>query len=86
MSGILRGALDVRASAINDEMQFAAAHAIASVVREDELDPEYIIPSVFNSEVMPAVATATAEAAERTGVARRPRAGVAGTSAAPAGR
>jgi malate dehydrogenase (oxaloacetate-decarboxylating) len=75
--GIFRGALDVRASAINDEMQFAAAHAIASVVREDELDPEYIIPSVFNSEVMPAVAAATAEAAERTGVARRPRAAFA---------
>jgi len=83
--GIFRGALDVRASTINDEMQFAAAHAIASVVREDELDSEYIIPSVFNSEVMPAVAAATAEAAERTGVARRPRAAVAGTSAAPAG-
>jgi malate dehydrogenase (oxaloacetate-decarboxylating) len=71
--GIFRGALDVRASAITDEMKSAAAHAIASVVQEDELDPEYIIPSVFNPGVAPAVAAAVANAAECAGVARKPR-------------
>jgi malate dehydrogenase (oxaloacetate-decarboxylating) len=71
--GVFRGALDVRASRITDRMKFAAAYAIASVVKEDELEPEYIIPSVFNPEVTPAVAAATAEAAERGGVARKPR-------------
>jgi malate dehydrogenase (oxaloacetate-decarboxylating) len=54
-------------------MQFAAANAIASVVPEAELDPEYIIPSVFNPAVVSAVAAATAEAAERTGVSTRQR-------------
>jgi len=72
--GVFRGALDVRASAITSGMKFAAAHAIASVIKDDELDPEYIIPSVFNAEVTPLVAAATAEAAEREGVAKRPRA------------
>ena len=71
--GVFRGALDVRASAINEEMKLAAARAIASVVSEDELDPEYIIPSVFNRDVASAVATAVAEAAQASGVARRPR-------------
>ncbi len=69
--GIFRGALDVRASAITQEMKFADPYAIASVVDESELDPEYIIPSVFNSE--PAVTAATAQAAERIGVAKRLR-------------
>ena len=54
-------------------MKLAAAQAIASVVKEDELSPEYIIPSVFNREVVPAVAGAVAGAAELTGVARRRR-------------
>ncbi|MGZ6564131.1 MAG: malic enzyme-like NAD(P)-binding protein [Solirubrobacteraceae bacterium] len=71
--GVFRGALDIRASSITSEMQFAAANAIASVVPEPELDPEYIIPSVFNPGVVPAVAAATAEAAERTGVNKRQR-------------
>jgi malate dehydrogenase (oxaloacetate-decarboxylating) len=71
--GVFRGALDVRASAITDAMKFAAAHAIASIVKEDELEPEYIIPSVFNPDVMPAVAAAIATAAERAGVAKKPR-------------
>jgi malate dehydrogenase (oxaloacetate-decarboxylating) len=71
--GVFRGALDVRASAINDEMKLAAAHAIAGVVKPDELGSEYIVPSVFNREVAPAVASAVAAAAERTGVARRRR-------------
>ena len=71
--GVFRGALDVRASTINEEMKLAAARAIASVVSDDELDPEYIIPSVFNRDVASAVATAVAEAAQASGVARRQR-------------
>ena len=69
--GIFRGALDCRARIINDEMKRAAAHAIANVIPEDDLNEEYIIPSVFNKAVVPAVAQAVAEAAYRTGVARR---------------
>src|SRR3954471_9308164 len=69
--GVFRGALDVRASAINEEMKLAAAEAIAAVVKPDELSPEYVIPSVFNREVAPLVATAVAAAAESSGVARR---------------
>jgi malate dehydrogenase (oxaloacetate-decarboxylating) len=71
--GVFRGALDVRASTINEEMKLAAARAIASVVSGDELDPEYIIPSVFNRDVAPAVAAAVAAAARASGVASRPR-------------
>ncbi len=72
--GIFRGALDCRASDINEEMKMAAAQAIASGIREDELHPEYIIPSVFNRNVAPLVAKAVEEAARRSGVARRERA------------
>lgn len=68
--GIFRGALDVRASDINDEMKLAAAYAIASIVTEDELSPEYIIPNSFNEQVASAVAAAVAKAARDTGVAR----------------
>ena len=71
--GVFRGALDTRARTINDEMKLAAADAIASVVKPDELSTEYIVPSVFNREVAPAVAAAVAAAAERTGAARRRR-------------
>jgi malate dehydrogenase (oxaloacetate-decarboxylating) len=71
--GVFRGALDVRASTITSEMEVAAAHAIASVISEDELGPEYIVPSVFNREVAPRVAAQVAAAAEAAGVARRPR-------------
>jgi malate dehydrogenase (oxaloacetate-decarboxylating) len=71
--GIFRGALDVRASTINEEMKLAAAEAIAAVVKPEELSPEYVIPSVFNRDVAPAVATAVAAAAEASGVARRHR-------------
>jgi malate dehydrogenase (oxaloacetate-decarboxylating) len=71
--GIFRGTLDVRASAINEEMKLAAAQAIAAVVKPGELGPEYVIPSVFNRDVAPAVATAVADAAEASGVARRHR-------------
>jgi malate dehydrogenase (oxaloacetate-decarboxylating) len=70
--GVFRGALDVRACTINEEMKLAAAYAIAGVVGDDELDAEYIIPSVFNRDVVKVVAAAVARAAEATGVARRP--------------
>ena len=69
--GIFRGALDVRASAITEEMKVAAGHAIAGTIADDELGPEYIVPSVFNRDVAPLVAAAVAAAAERSGVARR---------------
>ncbi|MCD6414118.1 MAG: NAD-dependent malic enzyme [Candidatus Diapherotrites archaeon] len=68
--GIFRGALDVRASDINEEMKFAAARAIASLVSEDELRPDYIITTPIDKRAMPAEAAAVAEAAMRTGVAR----------------
>ena len=70
--GVFRGALDVRASTINEDMKLAAAQAIAGTIGEDELHADYIIPSVFNREVVTGVATAVARAAEETGVARRP--------------
>jgi malate dehydrogenase (oxaloacetate-decarboxylating) len=69
--GVFRGALDVRATTINEAMKLAAAQAIAGVVADDELHAEYIIPSVFNREVVTAVALAVARAAEFSGVARR---------------
>jgi len=69
--GFFRGLLDIRARVVNDEMKLAAAHAIASCVAKQELGPEYIIPSVFNKKVAPAVASEVARAAQRTGVARR---------------
>ncbi len=68
--GIFRGALDVRASDINDQMKIAAAYAIASLVTEDELKPEYIIPAPFDPRVGAAVAEAVAKAARDSGVAR----------------
>src|SRR3954466_8592744 len=71
--GVFRGALDVRASAINEEMKLAAARAIAGVIGDDELHAEYIIPSVFNRRVVEAIAEAVADAAVETGVARRTR-------------
>ena len=71
--GVFRGALDVRASEITSEMEVAAARAIAAVVTPDELEADYIVPSVFNRAVAPAVAEAVAEAATQSGVARRPR-------------
>ncbi|MBR1746845.1 MAG: NADP-dependent malic enzyme [Clostridia bacterium] len=68
--GIFRGALDVRASDINEEMKIAAAKAIASLVSEEELTPEYILPKAFDKRVGPTVAAAVAEAARKSGVAR----------------
>jgi len=67
--GIFRGALDVRAPAITEEMKMAAARAIAAIVDEKELREDYIIPSVFNREVAPAVAAAVAEQARAAGTA-----------------
>jgi malate dehydrogenase (oxaloacetate-decarboxylating) len=69
--GVFRGALDVRARSINEEMKLAAAQAIAGAVPDDELHAEYIIPSVFNRNVVKAVALAVARAAEASGVGRR---------------
>ncbi|NLG04964.1 MAG: NAD-dependent malic enzyme [Clostridia bacterium] len=68
--GIFRGALDVRAKDINDEMKLAAAYAIASIITPEELSPDYIIPNSFNENVTKAVAAAVAKAARDTGVAR----------------
>ena len=68
--GIFRGALDVRASDINDEMKIAASKAIADYIPESELTPQYIIPSALDRNVAQAVAKAVAEAAKKTGVAR----------------
>ena len=68
--GIFRGALDVRASDINDEMKIAAAEALAGLVSEEELNAEYIMPYAFDERIGPAVAKAVAEAARKSGVAR----------------
>ncbi len=71
--GFFRGMLDVRARKVNDEMKIAAANALAAIVSRNELSEEYITPSVFDRRVVDAVATAVADAAIRTGVARRRR-------------
>ena len=68
--GIFRGALDVRASRINEEMKLAASHALAGLVSDAELSPDYIIPLALDPKVVPAVAKGVAEAARKTGVAR----------------
>ncbi|NLY76049.1 MAG: NAD-dependent malic enzyme [Firmicutes bacterium] len=71
--GIFRGALDVRASEINERMKLAAAQAIASLISDRELSAEYVIPDPFDRRVVPAVALAVAQAAMDTGVAREPK-------------
>jgi malate dehydrogenase (oxaloacetate-decarboxylating) len=71
--GFFRGMLDVRARRANDEMKLAAAHAIAGMVGKDELSEEYITPSMFDPRLVPAVSTAVADAAIKTGVARKKR-------------
>jgi len=68
--GIFRGALDAGAPSITEEMKMAAAQGIANVVTEEDLSDDYIIPSVFNREVAPAVAEAVVEEAKRAGIAR----------------
>ena len=72
--GIFRGALNCRASRINEKMKLAAAHAIAEIISDAELHPDYIIPSVFDKRVSEAVASRVEEAAYQTRVARRERA------------
>ncbi len=72
--GIFRGALSCRASRINEAMKLAAAHAIAGIITNDELNPEYIVPSVFDKRVAEAVAKGVEDAAYESGVARRERA------------
>ena len=69
--GIFRGAFDVRASDINEEMKMAAAKAIAGLIAPEELTAEYVIPQPFDERVVKAVASAVADAARRTGVARK---------------
>ncbi len=69
--GIFRGALDARARTISESMKLAAAHAIASIVTPEELNEEYIIPSVFNDKVVPAVRRAVIQEAIGSGVARK---------------
>ena len=67
---LFRGALDVRASEINNEMKVAAAHAIADLVSPEELNPDYILPQPFDPRIKDSVAAAVAKAARQTGVAR----------------
>jgi malate dehydrogenase (oxaloacetate-decarboxylating) len=67
--GIFRGALDVRARCVNEEMKLAAARVLADLVTKDKLRPDYIIPRALDPRVVPAVAAGVAEAAEKTGVA-----------------
>ena len=68
--GIFRGAIDVRATDINDAMKIAAAYALADMVKPEELGPQMIIPSTLNPDVAPMVAAATAKAAMDSGIAR----------------
>ena len=65
--GVFRGALDVRAPAITEEMKLAAARGIAGTIGDDELDEDYVVPSVFNRDVSLAVASAVAEVGAREG-------------------
>ena len=69
--GVFRGALDVRATAITKEMELAAAHALAAVIEPEDVGPDYVIPSVFDRRAAPAVASAVAQEAVASGVARR---------------
>ena len=68
--GIFRGALDVRATHINEEMKIAAVEAIAALIKDEELSADYVIPAPFDTRVAPAVASGVARAAMETGVAR----------------
>jgi len=73
--GIFKGALACRASSINEEMKLAA-HALANLISDGELHPEYIVPSVFDKRIAEAVSREVEEAAYKTGVARRERANI----------
>ena len=68
--GLFRGALDVRATDINEEMKQAASHALADLVSDEELSKDYILPLAFDKRIGPAVAAAVAKAARDSGVAR----------------
>ncbi len=68
--GIFSGAFDVRAKDINDEMKIRSFKALADLITDEDLSPDYIIPKAFDKRVGPAVAKAVAEAARKTGVAR----------------
>jgi malate dehydrogenase (oxaloacetate-decarboxylating) len=68
--GLFRGAIDVRARQINEEMKLAAVHAISEIIADEELREDYVVPNVFDKRVAPAVAAAVARAAIKTGVAR----------------
>ena len=68
---MFRGALDVRAKDITEEMKMAAAKALAAIIPDEELSADNIIPAAFDKRVVPAVAAAVAETARRTGVARK---------------
>ena len=68
--GIFRGALDVHATKINEEMKLAAAYAISSIISDEELSKDYIVPGAFDKRVVPAVAKAVSEAAIKTKVAK----------------
>jgi malate dehydrogenase (oxaloacetate-decarboxylating) len=81
--GVFKGALEVRARTINEDMKLAAAHAIARVIPNEELHADYIIPSVFNRQVAESVAQAVAEAAVSSGVARREHGALAREAATP---
>ncbi|MEX1062994.1 MAG: NAD-dependent malic enzyme [Balneolaceae bacterium] len=74
--GIFRGALDARATTVNEEMKLAAANAIASCIEEEALSEEYIVPSVFNKQVVRRVSRDVKAAAYESGAAKRPRAGI----------
>ncbi|GAE93948.1 NADP-dependent malic enzyme [Gracilibacillus boraciitolerans JCM 21714] len=69
--GIFRGALDAKATTINDEMKVAAAQAIAETIQEDELSEDYIVPGVFNERVVELVRNAVYQAAMDSGVSRK---------------
>jgi malate dehydrogenase (oxaloacetate-decarboxylating) len=79
--GIFRGALDIRATKITEDMKIAAAHGIASVVTDEELADDYIVPSVFNRDVVHAVAKVVAGEAERSGIARHAETGTTASAA-----
>ena len=81
--GVFRGALDVKARAVNDEMKIAAAHAIAELVDRGRADADYLIPDSLDLRVAPRVAAAVAEAAIETGVARASPSTRASRSALP---
>jgi malate dehydrogenase (oxaloacetate-decarboxylating) len=81
--GIFRGALDARASRITENMKLAAARAIAAIITPEELGPEYVVPSVFDTRVVDAVARAVAQAAAEDGVARRNLISVDGDDLSP---